>query len=610
MRRGAPVRGVPSTASTAVPTWFGPGDRPLFGWVHVPDRPDGRGAVLCPSLGLEGEASQLAYRSLARELADAGCAVVRFDYHGTGDSAGRLDEPGRVEEWVADVAVCCDELRDAGVTSLHLVGTRLGATLAARAVSACGPVDSLTLWYPWTRGNQFLRYQRALRRLYATGDAPGSDDGLVEIPGFVVGAELAADLKALDTGRGDLVLPDSVLVVDAADPDTGEVSRGEFGPDGCVRRSGTGVDRLFGVELMRATVDAADLAAIVDFVRSAGRPVAPAAVEPAIRAEAEVASPDGVVVRERAVLVGPAGLFGILAEPVRPPTDHHLGRVRTSGGPVPGFRSALFLNAGSLHHVGPGRQWVELSRHWAAAGMRCLRMDIGGVGDSPATGPAGELSSYPPAALGDVEAGVAYLAPEDPGEVVLLGLCAGAYHAILAAPSTRVGGVAVLNPLRLPSPDPGDGSLGELIDGAPVDGWADADGASAAPEPPSRRFLGGLRDRGVFRPVTRHLPDRVWWLARVGRGGSDPVASLRHVVDAGASLLVILGPDEWPGIGRGRTHQYRRLAKRGVFAITYVPTLDHSFHVASGRRAALAVLNRWVLGTDGTGPPSDTRTIA
>ena len=111
----------------------------------------------------------------------------------------------------------------------------------------------------------------------------------------------------------------------------------------------------------------------------------------------------------------------------------------------------------------------------------------------------------------------------------------------------------------------------------------------------------GLRDKGLFTPLVRHLPDRVWWAARLGKGGKDPVDALRRVVDHGASLFVILGPDEWPGIGRGREHELRQVARTGVFAITYVPTLDHSFHVASGRKDALTVLDEWILGTpDGT----------
>jgi dienelactone hydrolase len=601
--------GVGSTDSTALPTWFGPEDRPLFGWVHVPAHPNGRGAVLCPSIGLEGEASQLAYRSLARALADAGCAVVRMDYHGTGDSAGSLDDPGRVDEWMADVGCALAYLRRCGATSTHLVGARLGAALAARAASVDGDVDSLTLWYPWSKGSQFLRYQRALRRMYATGEGGGADDGSTEVPGFVLGPELTADLKALDTGDPGLVLPKAVLVVDAADPDTGEVGRGATGPDWCERRAGTGLDRLFGVELMRATVDPDDVDAVVRFVLGAGTVDGPAAFEPVLRDQAVLEVPGADPVLERAVLFGDDGLFGILSEPAPGTVRAHRTRYPTTGGPVPEFGAALFLNAGSLHHVGPGRQWVELGRRWAAAGMRCLRMDIGNVGDSPVTGPDGELSSYPPGAMRDVEAGVAFLAPDDPGDVVLLGLCAGAYHSLLAAPSTGVGGVAVLNPLRLPSPDSADGSMGGLIEGAPV-GWATDDEPAPEPDRPRRRVLGSLRDKGVFRPVTRHLPDRVWWAARLGSGGVDPVSPLRRVVDEGAAVLVVLGPDEWPGIGRGRTHELRRVAREGVFTIAYVPTLDHSFHVASGRRDALAVLDDWVLGTATGGPSTPEGVLA
>ena len=85
--------------------------------------------------------------------------------------------------------------------------------------------------------------------------------------------------------------------------------------------------------------------------------------------------------------------------------------------------------------------------------MHCLRMDLGGVGDSPLHGPPGDAVELPAErALDDVAEAVAFLAPDDPRDVVLLGLCSGAFHSLLAAPSTGVGGVAVLNPLRLPTP--------------------------------------------------------------------------------------------------------------------------------------------------------------
>ncbi|HEY4928041.1 MAG TPA: oligosaccharide flippase family protein [Acidimicrobiales bacterium] len=607
----------PHSGSHATPTWFGPEARPLFGWVHVPDVAGGQGVVLCPSIGIEGEASQLAYRDLAVALADAGCTVLRFDYDGMGDSAGRMTDPDRLAAWITSVDRGLDYLRDAGAVRLHLVGARLGATLAARAAAGRDDVASLVLWYPWTRGSQFVRYQRALRRLYAVGDAPDTADGSTEIPGFVLDPDLARDLRALDSTAPDGTYPKAVLVIDAVDLDTGEPVRAEFGPEGCERRPGTGVDALFSVELMRATVDPQDVAAITSYIVGQEVPVPLRAIEPAIRTVARVEPAGGTPVIERPVVFGNVGLFGVLAEPGEPTVGPILGdstRVVTTGGTVPIFGAALFLNAGSLDHVGPGRQWVELSRRWAAEGIRCLRMDIGGLGDSRLTGPPGELSSYPPGALDDVTEGVRFLAPDDPREVVLLGLCSGAFHSLLAAPATGVGGVAVLNPLRLPSPGVQErGSIGDLIEGAPA-AWGGGE-QSQTREPAvraqRRRFLGTLRDRGVFHPITRHLPDRAWWALQLIKGGPDPVASVREVVDSGAAVCIVLGPDEWPGIGRGRTHEFRRLARSGVLEIAFVPTLDHSFHVAQGRSEALVVLDEWVLGTGsgGSSLASDVSTI-
>ena len=54
---------------TATPLWFGPADRPLFGWLHVPD--DGvvrGGAVLCPPVGYEAICAHRTFRVVAEEL--------------------------------------------------------------------------------------------------------------------------------------------------------------------------------------------------------------------------------------------------------------------------------------------------------------------------------------------------------------------------------------------------------------------------------------------------------------------------------------------------------------------------------------------------------------
>src|SRR3984957_6689181 len=98
--RARPVRPVAGGTRTATPLWFGPDKRPLFGWVHAPTDGMARGAaVLCPPLFLEQDIAYYSFRRLAEELAARGVLAVRFDYDGTGDSAGGAEDPGRVRAW-------------------------------------------------------------------------------------------------------------------------------------------------------------------------------------------------------------------------------------------------------------------------------------------------------------------------------------------------------------------------------------------------------------------------------------------------------------------------------------------------------------------------------
>ena len=87
-------------------------------------------------------------------------------------------------------------------------------------------------------------------------------------------------------------------------------------------------------------------------------------------------TPDGVPVEERAVRLGPIGLFGIATSPVRTDT-----RARGSG--ENDHPTILFLNAGVIDHVGPAGLWVRLGRSWAEAGFTAIRLDLSGNGDSP-----------------------------------------------------------------------------------------------------------------------------------------------------------------------------------------------------------------------------------
>ncbi|MGH9082786.1 MAG: alpha/beta hydrolase, partial [Acidimicrobiales bacterium] len=155
-------------------------------------------------------------------------------------------------------------------------------------------------------------------------------------------------------------------------------------------------------------------------------------------------------VRERAVRLGPLGLFGVetLPDPLSP-TDPD----RSEAPAGPGTRRAaerppvvVFLSSGNDSHIGPSRLWVSLGRRWAAAGFRCVRVDLSGLGESPAREGQAEQVLRPPEAFDDV-LDVAAAVAEDPKDVVLVGLCSGAYQALDSALELAPLGVLAINPV-------------------------------------------------------------------------------------------------------------------------------------------------------------------
>lgn len=137
--------------------YFGPSDNYLFGVYHAPTSGNRReGIVLCSPFGQEYLRAHRSLRRLAINLAAQGYSVLRFDYRGTGDSAGTLADV-TAEDWQQDIRHAVQELIDiAAVPKVALVGLRVGALLAAQVAANNPQISRLLVWDPIVSGQAYI----------------------------------------------------------------------------------------------------------------------------------------------------------------------------------------------------------------------------------------------------------------------------------------------------------------------------------------------------------------------------------------------------------------------------------------------------------------------
>lgn len=415
------------------PLHIGGGSGAFFGWIHEDPDAEARDtvAVVCAPGGYEYTRAHRTLRHLADRLARAGIPALRFDYHGTGNSAGDDLDPDRVATWIGNIRDASAHARAAtGRDRLCLVGVRLGATLAALA-SREMPVDDLVLWNPCISGKNYVREMQAIAM--SVEGAEKHADGLLETAGYVSTAETVEALRRIDLKRTPPAAS-RVLVAsrDDAAPPTAfcEAMAAANLPVALVRFGGW---QEMMNEHLYTVVPHEALAKIVDWVAAGALPDA--------RHEAR-----GTRREETAVELG-----GLVEETCSFGSDNHLFGVVTRPAGDADRPAIVMFNAGCVHHVGPNRLSVILARALAAEGFPSLRFDLEGIGDSIVRGAGPENEPYPPSALDDARAAFAFL-KERYGyrDFVALGLCSGAhtsFHAGLQFEDESIGELILINPL-------------------------------------------------------------------------------------------------------------------------------------------------------------------
>lgn len=570
----------------ATPLWFGPPERALFGWFHAPDSSRARGGVvLCPPLGIEAICTYFSYRVLADRLAEGGLAVVRFDYDGTGDSVGDQTDPGRVAAWQRSVDDAIALLTGSGIRSIGLGGIRMGALLAADAATRTEGVRALALWDPCLSGQSFLREQTAFRLLSLGGDVAG--DGSVEAPGLRFSADTVEALSRIDLLKIEDRMADRVLVLE--DPDKPRSSRLGKRLGGVNVHWGSAVGQAALLDPPRQETPWESIDRVATWLATSFDGDEPVEViVPESRAAIVGTDTSGEPITEQPVGLGPLGLFGMVTQS------------GTRAGP-----SMVFLNEGNTPHIGQSRMWVELARAWAGEGLRCIRVDLSGIGDSGVRPGQEPHVTRAPEAFDDVQDIARAVSPDDPTDVVLIGLCSGAYQALEAAVDFAPRGICMLNPILTFTPPE-----------SPAD-----------PRRHARQITRPSLVRLSRRPVTllarrRHPQDPQRWirsfeianwpaaLARRRPGTPEvtwrlirrmflryPSASvLERAVRAGVDVLLVAGNDDLMPIALGAQPVMTKLAQRKeLFNLVVIEGLDHAGLIVEQRRALMNAVTNHVL---------------
>ncbi len=581
--------------------YFGSPDEPLFGWLHR--GADEAGAelamVLCNPFGFEEVCMHRSLRQLALDAAQNGVPTLRFDYAACGHSAGDEDDGAdQTPRWLASIHRAVDAVKQVtGAPRVVLLGVRLGALLATLAALERDDVHALVLVAPVVRGRAHLRELTMLGG--GEGDATaGKASRALESAGFALSTATCETLSGLDLRALTRAPAPRVLVVERDDvPGPGDLAL-------AWQRLGVQmtVARWPGYAAMaddpqRALTPRQIVDGVVDALHQWRREVpaqarwstqrvdwgAPSLVDPVAGAWVETVVD---------IDAGPgATLFGVMCRPAGVP------EAPARAGPA-----VLMLNAGSVHAIGPNRLWVRLARRWAAQGVRVLRVDLTGIGDSAARADAEDNVVYSLHAMDDVAAALNHLRTREGVTTChVMGLCSGAYHAFKAATAgLGVDSALMVNPLTY-SWVPGT-PLTEIRDHAVIS-LGNRYRALLLTWDPWRRFLRGDLDLRAIsavgrRAVVRGIGLRLRWMARWLRLPlkDDLAYELRRAADAGIALRFVFATDA-PGHTLLVQHSGAALAaalERGDASVTLVPDADHTFTRRAARDRLVLVLDRLV----------------
>lgn len=552
---------------TVVDTWLQGGE--ILAHLHAPDAArSAAGVVICPPIGQENIVAYRTLRLLAERASANGIAAIRFDYPGFGDSTA-APTPGSL---VAGSIAAANALRSTGVTRIVYLGLASGALVAAAAAGADPDASGLVLWDPPQSGRRWLRRQRSLYSLAVHSPSPVPDGSERADAVAIAGADLTpAVAEAISRFGYDGSLANRMPVLVAR-------RRGESPTDSFDGRPTVtdlevdGHESLLDVSSISARIPGSSVEAVVAWLTATFGAVSPVRSQP-IGASSLAIFPHtprhggaAVALAETLVRVGPDRLFAIETAPL----------AADGSAPDDSLPAMVLHNGSSEHRIGANRYQVELARELAARGIRTLRVDRRGTGESGPVSAGEQNLLFTKAWVADGENAARHLGlPAD--RVGVVGMCVGAWLGLVTDPGLAALAIAI-------SPNDYRGRPAEPEEIADLERAAHT-GAPDADASPSlkRRATSALKNLLGYRALLL--------IARAGKLQLvEPL--LRAPLDRGSRVVLFLGPQD--GAIFDDRHGERALARlrnsSGSVQVIRHPTGDHSLFDQGIRNRAIDVV--------------------
>jgi pimeloyl-ACP methyl ester carboxylesterase/O-antigen/teichoic acid export membrane protein len=573
----APVRGSDrkihelSEEVTERSLWLGTKKDPIFARLTTPNSGVTRGGILIsPPIGSEARVSRRTFRTLATTMAAEGFSVLRFDHLGTGDSGGSLEEEDFLTLWTDQIAQGVAYLRELGCPAVSAVGMRLGATILGAAASR-NPLnlESMVLWDPCVSGRTYLRERAALEatRPDDVNADPSTPSASSEFVFSDKTKEKISSLSLLDATPEQLA--GRVLIIMRDDRVTPKALTKQFASVAIDWETTSEQSALIEKQLPTSELPKETIARIGDWIQSTHAPAVPLIPPELVVSSAPGGGNEPDSVRERLVSVGSNGLFAVVSEPLHTRSGPFVLRNK---GPL-----IVMVNGMNEDHWGPSRLWVDLSRKWASEGFRCVRFDPVAQGESGWT--AKETRAQVPGAhVDDICDVVRALNPENPSDVVLLGLCSGGHQAFEAALELKARGLCAINP-----------QVGRAIVSF---------GFRLHMSKRSVVSRMGARLRSRFEQY-RWIWKLVWQFTRIMLPSVYSLRLRKRLVEHGTKMLLIVSPSDvtpFPRVPILRSFDQRRLKSSDMCQVNVLTGLDHDFMNIDARGRAVAILDAYVMG--------------